>query len=107
MAPNCLMAEPCPPAPASQGLLGGELRLPSPRGRADAIISDRDACTRRQDLAAQEFQRLRHHGIGLPADIHLRQVAVVTEQLVLPGDLVDDLLRAADEERAIGTGPLV
>ena len=45
---------------------------------------------------------LRHHRVGLAADVHLREIALVAEELVLPGNLVDDLLRAADEERAVG-----
>src|SRR6185503_12987719 len=74
------------------------------RRPADSHLDPRN---RRQHLRRQQLDRIRHLGKGQAAYVDLAEEAVVAEQLVLVHQLVDDLLRAADEGRAVGRDALV
>src|SRR5690242_705921 len=52
------------------------------------------------DLGAEQLDRVHDLRVRHRADADLREQALVTEDLVLEEDLLDDLLRAADRERA-------
>ena len=54
----------------------------------------------RRDLGPEQLDRPHHVGVRQRADAHLQQEPVVVEDLVLEQDLLDDLVRAADEVRA-------
>src|SRR5690606_5086142 len=61
----------------------------------------------RRDLGAEQLDRAKHLVMRDGADAELREEAPMTEDLVLEQDLVDDLLRAADEQRAAGAAQRV
>ena len=54
----------------------------------------------RRDLGAEQLDRAHDARVRQRADAELHEEAVVAEELVLEEDLLDDLLRAADEVRA-------
>ena len=53
------------------------------------------------NLGCEKLDHLRDLGEGQAADIDLRKKALVTQQFALIQDLIDDLLRTADENRAV------
>src|SRR5580704_18551480 len=58
----------------------------------------------RRDLGREQLDHPGHVRERQAADVDLRQETLVAEQLALIKDLVDDLLRAADENRAMRGG---
>ena len=58
----------------------------------------------RRDLGAEQLDRAQHPVVRQRADRELDEEAVVAEELVLEEDLLDHLLRAADEVRAAQRG---
>src|SRR4051812_7448415 len=56
----------------------------------------------RRDLGAEELDRAHDVLVGDRADADLRDVAVVSEELVLEEDLLGDLFGRADRERSSG-----
>jgi hypothetical protein len=62
---------------------------------------------RREHLRRQQFNRLCHLGVWQAADVDLAEKPIVSEELALVYELVDDLLGAADEDRARGAGALL
>lgn len=54
---------------------------------------------RRRDLSPEELNGAKDRGVRHGADTELGKEALVTEKLVLEKNLVDHLLRVADEQR--------
>src|ERR1700733_12137197 len=65
------------------------------------------AANHRRDLGREQLDHAGDVRKRQAADVDLRQETLVAEQLALIQDLVDDLLRAADENRAMGCGAFV
>src|ERR1700733_1200641 len=61
----------------------------------------------RRDLSREQLDHAGHVRKRQAADVDLRQETLVAEQLALIQDLVDDLLRAAAENRAMRGGAFV
>jgi len=59
-----------------------------------------------EHLRRQQFNRLCHLGVWQAADVDLAEKPIVSEELALVYELVDDLLGAADEDWARGAGAL-
>ena len=59
----------------------------------------------RRDLGAEQLDRAHDLRVRQRPDAELDEEAVVAEELVLEEDLLDDLLRAADEVRAAAAWP--
>src|SRR5580700_4687403 len=74
--------------------------------RAATLSADRAANDRR-DLGREQLDHAGNVRKRQAADVDLRQETLVAEQLALIQDLIDDLLRAADENRALWGGAFV
>src|SRR5690606_7166415 len=73
-------------------------------GRRAGSASERGAHLR-QHLGGQQLDAAERVPLGEPAEPDLGEESRVTEHLVLPEDLVDDLGGAAGEQGAAGAGP--
>src|SRR5262245_11638185 len=65
------------------------------------------ALHRRRHLRREKLDRFGNLHIGQAADVDLRHEALMPEQLVAMEDLVHDLLRAPDEQRAVAARELL
>src|SRR5580700_5392270 len=88
------------------GFYRANVRSRSIRRPASMLPADRTA-NHRRDLGGEQLDRARDVRERQAADVDLRQETLVAEQLALIEDLVDDLLRAADENRAMRGGAFV
>src|SRR5260370_30857670 len=79
------------------------------RGQTSATLIDAIWCWpphRREHLRRQQFNRLCDLGVWQAADVDLAEKPIVGEELALVYALVDDLMGAADADRARGAGAL-
>ena len=76
------------PVPAGPAALGAREAHQAAERRAVSVRTDR------RDLGAEPLDRAQHVAVIDGAEAHVREVALVAEQLVLEQDLLGDLLRA-------------
>src|SRR5580704_31207 len=81
----------------------GSWREPIISARAITLFADRAANDRR-DLGREQLDHAGNVCKRQAADVDLRKETLMAEQLALIQDLVDDLLRDTDENRAMGGG---
>src|SRR6202451_804484 len=84
----------------------GSWREPIISARAITLFADRAANDRR-DLGREQLDHAGNVCKRQAADVDLRKETLMAEQLALIEDLVDDLLRATDENRAMRGGTFV
>src|SRR3984957_17552846 len=82
-------------------------RVLSKRSRPLSGPFKSSSANHRCDLGREQLDHAGDFGKRQAADVDLRQETLVAEQLALIQDLVDNLLRAADENRAMGCGAFV
>jgi hypothetical protein len=66
--------------------------------QVDSLLGGQDLSHGRGDLGAEQFDGLHHRLVGHRPDRHLRQEALVAEELMLKENLLDHLLRASHQK---------
>src|SRR3954454_18800743 len=107
-SPGAGSARSCPRARAGRGRSGVRAWSRSPllrrRRRGGGLAALDLAADDRRDLGAVELDRAHDARVRHRAHAELHEEAVVPEGLVLEENLLDHLLRAADEVRAVEAG---